>query len=154
MAGLWQRGPDYEPAERLGRGQARRAAGCRAMLDARLPVRPEGPLCTLPALFLERVEFLQEQGGGQEPADASVAAGCCREAGGGERWLRSSGVRKADHPEDMGRGRPAEGNAVPLSESLQSPEALDLGIAGAAENRPADLHAGNPDQDVRAFLPG
>ena len=32
--------------------------------------------------------------------------------------------------------------------------AFDLGVAGAAEGRPADLHPGNADQDVRALLPG
>ena len=86
-----------------------------AMLDPRLPGRSEGPLCTVPSLLLERLEFLQEQGGGQEPADASVATGCGREAGGGERRLRPAGIREADHPEDLGRGRAAEGHALSIT---------------------------------------
>ncbi len=39
VAGLRQRRADHESAERLGGRQARRAAGRRAVLDARLPVR-------------------------------------------------------------------------------------------------------------------
>jgi len=38
VAGGRQRCADHEPAERLGGGQARCAAGGRAVLDARLPV--------------------------------------------------------------------------------------------------------------------
>jgi ABC-type glycerol-3-phosphate transport system substrate-binding protein len=49
--------------------------GRRAVLDARLPGRTEGPLRAVPALFLGHLELLQEQGSGQEPAVASVAAG-------------------------------------------------------------------------------
>ena len=75
VAGFRQRRDDHESAERLGRGQARRAAGRRAMLDPRLPGRPEGPLCTVPSVFLERMELLQEQGSGKERAVASVATG-------------------------------------------------------------------------------
>ena len=56
--------------------------------------------------------------------------------------------------QDLGRGRPAEGHALPLSESVQPPDAVDRRVAGAAEDRPADLHAGDPDQDVPALLPG
>ena len=56
------------------------------MLDPRLPGRSEGPLRAVPALFLERLEFLQEQGSGQEPAGASVAAGFDR-----EDWSTASG---------------------------------------------------------------
>ena len=48
------------------------------------PVGSEGPLCAVPPIFLDRLEFLQEQGSGQEPADASVATGFGRETGGGE----------------------------------------------------------------------
>ena len=105
VADLGQGRADHESAERMGRGQARRAASRRAMLDPRLPGGSEGPLCALPSVFLERLEFLQEQGGGQEPADASVATGCGRETGGGERRLRPAGVREAHHPEDVGGGR-------------------------------------------------
>ena len=74
MAGLRQGRDDHESAERLGGRQARRAAGRRAMLDARLPGRAEGPLCAVPALLLEHLELLQEQGSRQEPAGAPVAS--------------------------------------------------------------------------------
>src|ERR1700716_1719512 len=124
------------------------------MLDTRLPGRSEGTLCTVPSVFLERLEFLEEQGGGKEPAAAFVTTGFGGETRGSERRLRLTGVRENDHPEDRGRGRTAEGHALPLSESVQPPDAFDLGIAGPAEGCPADLHPGDPDQDVRAFLPG
>ena len=72
----------------------------------------------------------------------------------GERRLRPAGVREADDAEDLGRGRAAEGHAVPLSQSLQPPDAVDRRLAGAAEDRPADLCPGHADQDVPALLPG
>ena len=49
---------------------------------------------------------------------------------------------------------PPKGTLYHYPNPLQAPDAVDRGIAGAAEDRPADLHAGDPDQDVRAFLPG
>ena len=81
MAGFRQGRADHESAERLGGRQARRAAGCRAVLDPRLPGRTEGPFRALPALFLEHLELLQEQGSGQEPADR-----ICRSRLRSRRW--------------------------------------------------------------------
>src|SRR3982075_4314669 len=112
MADLGQERTDHEPAERMGRCQTRCARGRGAMLDSRLPGGSEGPLCTIRSVFLECLEFFQEQGGGKEPAYASVATGFRRETGGGERRLRLAGIREAHHPEDMGRGRTAEGHAL------------------------------------------
>ena len=54
VAGVGQGRPDHESAERLGGGQARRAANRGAMLDPWLPGGPERPLCAVPALFLDR----------------------------------------------------------------------------------------------------
>ena len=50
--------------------------------------------------------------------------------------------------------RPAEGHALPLPEPVQAPDAVDRCLAGAAQDRPADLHPGHADQDVPALLPG
>ena len=75
VAGFRQGRDDHESAERLGGRQARRAAGRRTMLDARLPGRTERPVCAVPSLLLEHLEFLQEQGSGQEPAGPPFAAG-------------------------------------------------------------------------------
>ena len=86
MAGFRQGRADHEPAERLGGRQARRAAGRRAVLDPRLPGRTEGPFRAVPALLLEHLEVLQEQGGGQEPAGASVAS-----RPPSRRWSTASG---------------------------------------------------------------
>ncbi len=134
--------------------KTRRAAGCRAMLDARLPGRSEGTVRTLPSLLLEHLEVRQEQGGSQEPAAAPVAARCRRENGQGQWRLRSAGVREAHHAQGLGRGGSAEGNAVSLPEPAQAPGAVDLRVARTAEGGPADLRAGHFDQDVRALLPG
>src|SRR5882672_2643122 len=101
MAGLRPGRADHESAKRLGRRQTRRAAGGRAMLDPRLPGRAEGAFCALFALFLEHLELLQEQGGGEEPADSTVEAGGDRKDGDGERWLRSAGLREADDLEGL-----------------------------------------------------
>src|SRR5476649_1266709 len=59
-----------------------------------------------------------------------------------------------DNPEDMGRGRSAKGNALPLSESVQTPDAVDCRVAGASEDCPADLLAGHPHQNVPALPSG
>ena len=86
VAGLRQGRADHEPAERLGGGQARRAAGRRAVLDARLPGGPEGPLRAVPALLLGHLELRQEQVGGQEPAACT-----CRSAAAVEKLVAASG---------------------------------------------------------------
>ena len=77
---------DHEPAERLGGRQARRAAGRRAVLDARLPVRAEGPLRAVPAVLLGHLELQQEQVGGEEPA-----ACICRSPPSAEKMVAASG---------------------------------------------------------------
>src|SRR5258707_10345136 len=130
MADLGQGRTDPEPAERMGCCQTRCAGGRGAMLDSRLPGGAEGPFCTVRPLFLDGVEFLEEQGGGKEPAAAFVTTGIGGETGGSERRLRLAGVRETDHPEDVGRGRTPEGNALSLPEPAQAPDPFDLGIAG------------------------
>src|SRR6202035_4141740 len=123
MAGLRPRGDDHESAKRVGGRQARRAASGRAMLDPRIPGRAEGQVCAVPALLLEHLELLEEQGSREEPAGLSVAIGFGREDGCSERWLRSAVVRKTDELQGMGGGRPAEGDALPLSGSVQASNA-------------------------------
>ena len=75
---------------------------CRAVLVSRLPVRPQRPLCAVPALLLGHLELQQEQDGGQEPSAASLDALGGREDGGGERRLRSALVRETDGLQDLG----------------------------------------------------
>ena len=154
VAGLRQGRHDHEPAERLGGGQARRPAGSRAVLDSWLPGRTEGPLRALPRLLLGHLVVLQEQGRGQERAPGAFATGCDREDVRGERWLRPPLLRKAHHPEGLAGGRAAEGHALPLSEPAQPPDAFDRRGARPAEDRTADLYAGDPDQDVPALSQG
>ena len=100
-----------------------------------MPSGPEGPVCAVPAVLLGHLGLRQEQVGGQEPAAAPVAARRDREDGGRERRLRPAVVREADRPQGLGRGRPAEGHALPLSESVRPPDPLDRARAGAAQDR-------------------
>ena len=135
VAGLRQGRADHEPAERLGRRQARRAAGRRAVLDARLPVGPERPLRAVPALLLGHLELQQEQVGGQEPADASVAAGGCREDGGGERRLRPAVLRQADDFKTWAEEGPPKGTLYHYPNPHNHQIAVGRGRAGPAEDR-------------------
>src|ERR1700710_1744208 len=124
------------------------------MLDPWLPCRTERPVCTVPSLLLEHLELLQEQGGGEEPAGPPVATRFHREARRGQRRIRSAGVGETHDAEDLGGRRPAEGNALPLSKSVQAPDAVDRSLSGASQDRPADLFASHPHQDVPAVPSG
>src|ERR1700674_3746280 len=88
VAGFWQGRDDHESAQCLGGCQTRCAAGSRTMLDPWLPQWTEGTFRTVPAVILDDVEFLQEQGSRQEPAGPPVAAGFGREACRSQRRLR------------------------------------------------------------------
>ncbi len=123
MADLGPRGDDPQSAECLGGRQARRTASRRTVLDARLPIRSEGTFCALPAVLLGRLGLWQEQGSGQELARSPVLARGDREVRRGERRVRSPGLREHDEVQDLGRGRAAEGHALPLSGSLQAADA-------------------------------
>ena len=112
-----------------------------------MPAGPKGRYRPVPSLLLGYLGLQQEQVGRQEPAAESLAAVGRRKDGGRERRLRSAGVREADHAQGLAGGGPAEGHALPLSEPVQSPDPVRRGTASAAEDRRADLHAGDPDQD-------
>src|SRR5882757_10298213 len=118
------------------------------MLDARLPGRPQRSICSVPSVLLEHLELLKEQGSCEEPAGPSVATGCDCEVRGSQRRLRPAGVREADDAEHVGGRRPPEGDALPLSKSVQASTPVDRRVAGASEGRPADLYAGHPDENV------
>ena len=81
-----------------------------------MPVGSDRPLCAVPALLLGHLELRQEQVGGQGPAAVPVAALGGREDGGCQRRLRPAVVREAHRLQDLGRERPAEGHALPLSQ--------------------------------------
>src|SRR5262249_26872987 len=89
-----------------------------------------------------------------EPAGPPLATIGDREDGRGERRLRSARVRKADDIESLGRGGTAEGHALPLSQSAQSPDSIGRGATRAAEDRGADLYPGDPHQDGGAVTGG
>src|SRR5262249_21690302 len=114
----------------------------------------EGPLCAVCELLLDHLELQQEQVRRQEPAGAPVLARCRREDGGGQRWLRYSLVREVPGLQDLGRGEPAEGHALPLPQSPQPPDPMGGGGAGTAQGRRADLRAGADDEDGGASFPG
>ena len=120
-----------------------------------MPSGPNGPLRAVPAVLLGHLELRQEQAGGQEPARCTCRSRVGgREDGGGERRLRPAGVREAHRLQGLGRGRAAEGHALPLPEPAQPPDPVGRRRAGAAEDRPPDLHPGDPDQDGRALIKG
>ena len=75
LADLGQGGADLQPAERLGRRQARRAQGRGAVLDPPDAGRAQGPVRALPAVQLGHLGLLEEQVGGQEPAGPPVDQG-------------------------------------------------------------------------------
>src|SRR5258707_15802441 len=104
------------------------------MLDAWLPGGTERPVCAVRPLPLDHMELLQEQGSREEPARTSVATGFGREACSGQWRLRSAGVRKTDDLQDVGRSRPAEGDALPLSKSVQTTDPVDRPGPGAPED--------------------
>src|SRR5207244_11291411 len=56
--------------------------------------------------------------------------------------------------EDLDGRRPAEAHALPLPKSVSPPDPVHRRVAGATEDRPADLLASHPDQDVRALPSG
>src|ERR1700736_504239 len=53
----------------------------------------------------------------------------------------------------MGGSRAAKRHALSLSQPLQPSEAVNCGLAGPAEGRAANLHAGDADQDGTALRP-
>src|SRR4051794_14213591 len=124
------------------------------MLDPRFSGRTERPVCAVPSVLLEHLELLQEQGGGEEPAGPPVATRFHRKARRSQRRIRSAGVGETHDAEDLGGGRPAKGHALPLSKSVQAPDAVDRSLSGASQDRPADLFASRPDKDVPAIPSG
>ena len=116
VAGGRQRRADHEPAERLGRRQARRAADRRAVLDARLPVGPERSLCAVPALLLGHLELQQEQVGGQEPAAASVDA-----RRRPRRWWRRAPATTCPRSRSSPTSRPGPRKGRPRARSITIP---------------------------------
>ena len=126
----------------------------RAALDARLCAGSQGPLRAVHAVLLEHLELQQERSGGEEPAEVPVATRRRRIDGGGERRLRPAVVREDDAVQGLaGRGA-AQGHAVPLSQSLQPPDPLGGGRAGAPLHRRTHLHPGDADPDGGALLQG
>src|SRR5262249_25006215 len=97
--------------------------------------------------LLRHLELRQEQVGGQEPAGPPLATVGGGGDGRGERWLRPAGVRKVHDVQGLGRGGPAQGHALPLSQSAQSPDSIGRGPTCTTEDRGADLYPGDPDQD-------
>ena len=104
------------------------------------PLGPKGRFAPFLPYFWSSLEFLQEQGSGKEPARALVAAVIDREAGRGERRLRPAGLCEADHVEDLGRGRAAEGYALPLPEPVQ-PSELSIAASPAPPKIAQQIYA-------------
>src|SRR3978361_429852 len=99
------------------------------MLDPWLPCRTDRPVCTVPALLLEHLELIQEQGGGEETAGPTAPNRLQRQACRSRGRIRVAGGGEPHDAEDRGGRRPAEGNALPLSKSVQAPDAVDRGLS-------------------------
>src|SRR5215813_15559159 len=104
----------------MGSGEARQPQGRRATLDVSYSSWTEGALSTGPAIFLGHLEVREKQVGRQKPVDPFIPAACRRSAGGSERRLRYSWLLGAAHLQDVGGGRPTQGNALPLSARKRS----------------------------------
>ena len=155
VAGVGPGRADHEPAQRLGGRQARRAAGRRAALDARLPGRARRAA--------SRRSCRTSGASGTSPRTSRRPRACwsiCRSRRRSRRWSTASGGYDLPSFEKLTTFKvwaeegAAEGHALSLPEPAQPPDAVDRRVAGAAEDRPADLHPGHPDQDVRALRPG
>ena len=132
VAGLRPGRADHEPAERLGGRQARRAAGRRAVLDARLPGRPEGRFAPFLPYFWGIWNFRKNKSAAKSLLVALSQHDAIEQDGGGERRLRPAALREAHDVQDLGRGGAAQGHALPLPEPAQPP---DLSIAARRRRR-------------------
>ena len=95
VAGLGPRRDDHEPAVRLGRRHARRAADRRADLAPRHAAGPEGPLRAVPALLLGHLELLARTSPRRSACCAHLSTReLGREDGRGEQGLRHSRLRE------------------------------------------------------------
>ena len=85
-ADLGQERADLESAFGLGGGEARRAEGCRRLLDVPGAEGPEGPLRAAGRVLLGRVELRAEQVGGEGTDRVPVAAREAWRRGAMRRW--------------------------------------------------------------------
>ena len=151
VARLGPRRADHESAQRLGGCQTRCAAGCRAVLDPWLPDRPEGAFRAVPALLLGRVELLEEH-----PRRPRACWSTCRRRTPPSGWCRRAAAticrRLQTSPtfKTWAEEVPPKGTLYPPPEPAQSSDAVGGGCPGTAQDRPSDLHPGDPDQDDRA----
>ena len=122
VAGGRQGRADHEPAERLGGRQARRAADRRAVWTHGMPSGPNGRFAPFLPYFWGIWNFSKNKPAAKSLLRAPVAARGDREDGGGQRGLRPAVVREADDAQDLGRGRAAEGHALPLPQPAQPPD--------------------------------
>ena len=100
-----------------------------------MPAGPKGRFAPFLPYFWGIWNFAKNKPAAKSLLGAPVAADRGREAGGGERRLRPAVVRQADHAQDLGRGRAAEGHALSLPEPAQPPGPVGRGGAGAAQDR-------------------
>ena len=92
-----------------------------------MPAGPKGRYAPFLPYFWGIWNFGKNKSAAKSLLRPPLAAVGGREDGGGERRLRPAGVREAHRLQDLGRGRAAEGHALPLSQSAQSPDPVDRG---------------------------
>ena len=116
------------------------------------PVGPKGRYAPFLPFFWGGWTFSKNQSA--EPAQLPLAGTVGRKDGGGERWLRPAVLRQPHDLQGVGGRGAAQGHALPLSEPVQPPDAVDRRGARAAQGRRADLHPGHPDPDGGALPEG
>ena len=120
-----------------------------------MPSGPNGPLRTVPALLLGHLELQQEQAGRQEPAGAPVAARRRR-----RRWWRRAAATICPSFASFTDFKTWAEEGPPKGTLYHYPnphnhQILSVGAAPAPpQDRPSDLHPGDPDQDDRALHAG
>ena len=92
------------------------------------PAGPKGRFAPFLPYFWGIWNFSKNQSAAKSLLRAPVDRRRGREDGERQRRLRPAVVREADHLQGLGRGRAAEGHALPLPEPVQPP---DLSIAAA-----------------------
>ena len=155
VAGVGPGRVDHEPAAAPGRSPSatRRRSPSSAGRTASRP-GPKGRFGPFLPFFWGTWSFSKNQSAAKSLLDVPLAGRVGREDGDRQRRLRPAVVREAHDLQDVGRGRAAEGHALPLPEPAQSPDALGRRGARAAQDRRADLQPGHPTQMAVRYYKG
>ena len=129
--------------------------GRRAVLDARLPGRAQGPLRAVPAVLLGHLELQQEPVGGQEPARA-----ICRRPRRPRRWWSPAAATTCRRSPSSRPSRPGPRKGRPRARSTTIPtrtitRSCSIAAAPAPHKIAEQIYTqGIADPDGRPLLQG